>query len=106
LPSTPFLNIIKNTLSFNVRDLTANTQVRSQVSSYGICGGRSATGIFFLRLLRFYPVTVIRRVRRIHPSPIAYNLSNLQLRKMKVSLSVAKLTQGERDDCEFDCRIG
>jgi hypothetical protein len=32
---------------FNVWDLTANAQVRSQVSSYEICSGRSGTGIFF-----------------------------------------------------------
>jgi hypothetical protein len=51
-------------------------------------------GYFFLRLLSFYPVTVIPRVRRIRPSSTAYNLSNLQLRKIKVSLSVAQLTIG------------
>jgi len=76
---------------FNVRDLTANGQVPSQVHT-GFVVNEVVLGYFFLRLFRFYPVTVIRRARLIHPSPIAYNLSNLQLRKIKVSLSVAQFT--------------
>jgi hypothetical protein len=63
-------------------------------------------GVVFLRLLRLYTVTIIQPMRHIHPSPIAYNLRNLQRRKMKVSLSLSQLTYGERDNSEFDCRLG
>jgi hypothetical protein len=47
LPKHPVLKHHQTLSFFNVRVLTSNTQVRSQVSSYGICGGRSGTGIFF-----------------------------------------------------------
>jgi hypothetical protein len=98
LPKHPVLKHHQTNSFFNVRVLTPNAQVRSQVISYGICGGRIGTGIFFLRLLRFYPVTIIPRVRRVHPSPTAHNLSSLQRRKTKVSPSLSQLTQGERCD--------
>jgi hypothetical protein len=59
-----------------VRDLTANSQVRSEVHMRFVVN-EVVLGYFFLRLLWFYPVTVIRRMRLIHPYPIVYNLSNL-----------------------------
>jgi len=50
--------------------ITAESQVRSQTSPFGICGGQNGFGTRFFRVLLFSPVTVIPPVLHTHSSPI------------------------------------
>jgi hypothetical protein len=46
--------------------LTAEAWVRAQVSPCRICGGESGTGTSFLRVLWFFPVSIIPPLFHIH----------------------------------------
>jgi hypothetical protein len=48
------------------RPLSAETQLRSQVSPCGICVGYKCTGTHFLRILRFSPVRIVPPMRHTH----------------------------------------
>jgi hypothetical protein len=48
------------------RFVTTESQVRSQTSPFGICGGQIGIGTRFFRVLRFSPVTIVTPMLHTH----------------------------------------
>jgi hypothetical protein len=49
--------------------LAVEARVRARVDPCGICGGQSGAGQVFLRVLRFFPASIIPPLLRINLSP-------------------------------------